>query len=175
MPTSSARVTLSIKASEVLNSGIKAGVVPSTILEDLDLANGTADGKIDLVYAKTETAKAASSLTTYDLTASVTDSYGNVMTFAEVCLIAIRNKRSTALAWLKAGPNAANGFGTIAANKGFFNAAADLAVVGPDSRYVVYDKVGVVVDATHSDFDVACSAVVGDVNTWDILILGRSA
>jgi len=175
MGDASAIVKLTIEAREILSSAIKAGVVPSTVLEDLDLRNGTSDGQIDLAFARTETAKAASSTTTYALDGTVTDSYGIAITFAEVVLVLVRNRRTTALAWLQVGPNGANGFGVLNGNKGLWNVAADRSTVGPEGWYCAYDPVGVVVDGTHSDLDVDCSAVAGATNSWDILILGRSA
>lgn len=173
--SNSAKVQLSIKALEVLNEGIKAGVVPSDVLENIDLRNGTSSGQIDLVFADTETGKAASGTTTYALDGSVNDSFGNAITFVKVVLVLIRNKRTTTNAWLKVGPNAVNGFGTISAEHGFWADATDRSVVNEGGWYVAYDPAGVAVDGTHSDLDVATSAVVGDTNTWDILILGRSA
>ena len=179
--TVSAKVNLSIKALEVLNEGIKAGVIPASIIEDLDLRSGTADGQINLAYGTTATTVAASSTTGYDLAGALVDTFGKPITFAEVVLIALRNKRSTALAYITVGPAAANGFGALAGGKGFWVAdiAADAdnrSVVGPDSWMVLYDKVGVPVTAGTGDLlTVSTSAVVGDVNTWDLLILGRSA
>ena len=175
MGNATAKVRLSIEAREILSSAIKAGVVPSTILEDLDLRNGTDDGEIDLAFAVTETSKAASGTDDYELDGAVTDSFGKAITFAEVVLILVRNRRTTALAWLQVGPSVANGFGTIDSNKGFFKAATDRAVVGPSGWYCAYDPTGVVVDGTHSDFAVDTSAVAGATNSWDLLILGRSA
>lgn len=171
----SAKVTLTVEAFEVLNSGIKAGVIPSTFLEKMDLRSGTADGQIDLVYAVTTTAVAAGGTTEYDLDGVLEDSFGNVITFAEVNMIAVRNKRSTALAWLQVGPAAATGFGTLTANKGFWLVATDRSNVGPDSWLVLYDKVGVPVTGALKDLAIDTSAVVGATNSWDLLILGRSA
>ena len=173
--TPSARIKLSVLAWEVLTEGIKKGTVPSEVLEDLDLRNGTADGKIDLVYVVTETAKAASSTTTYALDGGVNDSYGDAITFAKVDLILLRNRRTTALAYLEMGPNVANGFGTKTLSRGFWASQPDRSLVAPASWYCAYNKDGVVVDATHSDLDITASAVVGDTNTWDLVILGRSA
>lgn len=175
MGTASAKVKINIEAFELLSTAIKKGVVPASIIEDLDLRNGTANGQIDLAFARSESGKAASGTTTYALDGTVLDSYGNTITFKEVVLILVRNNRATALAYLEVGPNAADGFGTLTASKGFWKDASDRSIVAPESWYVAYDEVGVVVDATHADLDVATSAVVGATNSWDILVLGRSA
>lgn len=175
MSTATGKVILSVQAIEVLNEGVKAGVIPSKVLENLDLRAGTSDGQIDLAFVATETGKAVSSTTTYDLRGGVNDSFGDSITFKEVCLILVRNKRTTNLAYLQVGPNSSDGFGTQVLNKGFFADASDRAVVGPEGWYVSYQPAGVSVDATHFNLDVSTSTIVGDINTWDILILGRSA
>src|SRR5574343_634125 len=104
MGNASARVNIDIRAQDLLQSGIKAGVIPITFLQQLDLINGTS-----------ESSKAASSTTSYDLVGtSLTDSFGTAVSFAEVALIAIKNTRTTALAYLQVGPHATNGFGKLA-------------------------------------------------------------
>jgi len=190
MGNASGKVNMTIVGREILNSGIRTGAIPANILIDMDLRNGTSNGQIDLVYAVTETAKAASSTTVYDLAGTLTDSLGNTLTFVEVVLIAIRNRRNTALAWLSIGPDATNGFGGLSGNKGFWAAdvAADadnLSIVGPavgtDEKkdmawLVVHDPTGVPVTGGSADeLAVICSAVAGDVNSWDLIIMGRSA
>jgi len=181
MGTPSASVLIDIKAREILSSGIKAGVIPASFYENFDLNNGTAVGSCDLWYATTTTAIAASATTQYDLAGTLTDSFGTVITFVEIVLIAIRNKRTTALANITLKPGAATPFGCLAAGKGFW--PADIAadndqgnVVGPEGWVVLYDKEGVPVGAGATDrLDVVTSAVVGATNSWDILIVGRSA
>lgn len=177
--TSTASVHLDITAAQILADGINAGVIPARFREVLDLPNGTTDGKIDLVYASTKSSIAASATTTYDLSGSLTNAVGRAVVFAEVVLIALKNKRTTALANLTIGPNSSAGFGTLAAGKGFWAAAQGSgggSVVGPGSWYVVYDPTGVPVTASTADIlAIIASAVTGDTNTWDLLILGRSA
>ena len=156
------------------------GTLPAGIKEVIDLANGTSDGlNCDLVYGITETGKAASSTTEYDLAGSLTDINGNVITFKEVCLIALRNKRTTAGAYLLFGPSAANGFGLT----GPWNSAlaAGGERVGPaysstqGSWVVHYDATGFAVTAGTADkLSVTCAAVAGDTYTWDLVVIGRS-
>jgi len=179
--TASARVNLDIRAQELLSSGIRAGVIPATFSVLLDLTTGTSDGQADLVYAASPSSVAASTVTSYDLAGSLVDSFGTSLTFVEVCLIAVRNKRTTALAYLDVGPHATNGFGRLASSRGFWpaDAGADAdqgSIVAPDSWLVLYSKDGVPVTAGTGDvLRVTTSGVVGSTNSWDILIIGRSA
>ena len=181
MPNASANIRIDITARDLLASGIKAGVIPLKFQVTTDLDNGTSDGKIDLAYGISETAKAASTIFSYDLTGSLLDSFGAAVNFVEVCLIALRNNRTTALAYLDVGPHATNGFGRLASSRGFWPAdvAADAdqgSIVAPDSWLVLYNKDGVPVGAGATDIlRVTTSAVAGATNAWDLLILGRSA
>jgi hypothetical protein len=115
------------------------------------------------------------------LAGSLINAVGGAVVFAEVCLIAVRNKRTTALAYLDVGPHATNGFGRLASSRGFWPAdiAADAdqgSIVAPDSWLILYNKDGVPVTAGTADIlRVTTSAVVGSTNSWDILVLGRSA
>ena len=168
---SSARVNISVKAYQVIQDGIEAGVIPADFLESITLRNGTDEGEIDLVYAVTESAVAASATTSYDLN-NLTH-LGEAVVFDEVVLIVLRNKRTTALASLQAGPNTSDGFGAGAV--GFWASQPDRSVVNPDSWVILYSKAGVIVDATHKVLDIDTSAVVGATNSWDLLVLGRSA
>lgn len=179
--TASARINIDIQALDIINSGIVAGVIPAKFLQSFDLNTGTNDGQCDLVYAKTESSIAASTITSYDLSGSLIGLNQASAVFAEVCLIAIRNKRTTALAYLDVGPHATNGFGKLSASRGFWPAdiGADAdqgSIVAPDSWLVLYNKDGVPVTAGSGDIlRVTTSAVVGATNTWDILVIGRSA
>lgn len=187
MSAATATVSLSIVAQDILASGIRAGVIPLTFRSLLDLRNGTTDGKIDTVFAKSESSKAASGTTNYDLAGGVTDTYGATLTFAEVVLIALKNKRTTAQATLTIGPSASNGFGTLATGRGIWVAALGSGggtVVHPshatrgdlESWFVWHAPDGVPVTASTGDvLSVVTSAVSGDTNAWDILILGRSS
>lgn len=181
MGTASARIAVDIRAQELLSAGIRAGVIPSNFHVLLDLTTGTADGQADLVYATTASSVAASTVTSYDLAGSLFDSFGAALTFAEVCLIAVRNKRTTALAYLDVGPHATNGFGRLAGSRGFWpaDAAGDAdqgSIVAPDSWLVLYAKDGVPVTAGTGDvLRVTTSGVAGSTNTWDLLVIGRSA
>ena len=181
MSLPNAKVVIDIQAMDLIKAGIVAGVIPSKFLVNLDLNTGTLDGNIDLVYAVSESGIAASTITSYDLSGSLKSPVGSAVVFAEVCLIALRNTRTTALAFLDIGPHATAGFGRVASSRGFWppDAAADAdqgSIVAPDSWIVMYAKDGVPVTATTADIlRVSTSSVVGSINAWDLLILGRSA
>jgi hypothetical protein len=176
-----ANVVLDIIFSELYAGNLRGGRIPAKLSEQLNLVFGTTDGQIDKGYVVSESGKAASSTTQYDLAAgSIRDIDGNVVTFVEVCLIAVRNTRTTAGAVIDIGPHTANGFGVLAGGKGFWNAAHGAGggqIVAENSGWtVMYSPIGVPVTAGTADIlSVICSAVVGDTNSWDLVILGRSA
>lgn len=179
--TCNAKVNLDIVAHQILSAGLLAGAIPAKFQELLNLTSGTTDGAIDLAYAVQVTGKAASATTSYDLVGGVADAFGSTQSFAEVCLVAIKNRRTTALAYLSVGPHATNGFGKLASSRGFFGATADVTngggiTIAPDSWYVAYQKDGVPCVAATSDvLAIVTSGVAGSTNEWDLLILGRSA
>ena len=174
------KIVLDVSALQILSAGIVAGVVPARIVESIDLASGTTDGQIDVAYAVSVSAAPASTINSYDLSGSLTMA-GVSCVFAEVCLILLRNKRTTALAYLDIGPHATNGFGRLASSRGFWpaDAGADAdqgSIVAPSSFICMYNKDGVPVTAGTGDIlRVTTSGVAGSTNEWDLLILGRSA
>lgn len=175
-----AKLSLSIVGADAISGGLRNGTLPIPIQEVLNLTNGVNDGQIDRLYYKQETGMPASTVNSYDLAGSLTDAEGTTITFAEVCLLFVRNRRTTALAYLDVGPHATAGFGRLASSKGFWpaDAAADADqgnIVGPGSFMLLYDKVGVPVTATTIDIlRITTSGVSGSTNAWDLLILGRS-
>jgi len=175
--TYAAKVLLDLAFTEVISSGMKAGPVTSRLLEQLDLVNGTNDGQIDRAYAKTETGIGSAVTTTYDLTGSLTGLDGTPINFAEVVLVAVRNKSATAANWLSVGPNASTGFGVVTSNKGFWADVSDRNVVPADgdSWMVLYSKAGVPVSGGSTDLLAIITQSGTSANTWDLFILGRSA
>jgi len=166
--TTSGRLKLTAEAYQVIQDGIEAGNIPAKIFEDLDLRNGTAEGKIDVAYPDLKETVAASGTTTYDL-ASFTK-HSVIQGFTDVVAIIIRNKRTTALATLEVGPNATNGFGTGT----IWKAQTDRTIIDPSGWMVWYSPAGVLCDPTHKSLDIDTSAVAGATNSWDLLVLGRS-
>lgn len=177
MATYAAKVLLDLTFTEVINSGMKVGPITNRLLESLDLVNGTADGQIDRAYAKTEGGIGSAVTTSYDLNGSLTGLDGTAINFAEVVLLAVRNKSSTAANWLSVGPGASTGFGIVSSNKGFWADVSDRNVIPADgdSWMVLYSKAGVPVVGGSSDLLAVITQSGTSSNTWDILILGRSA
>jgi hypothetical protein len=177
--TPTVKVAVEITGIEAL-AGAGSGVVFDRFHQLLNLANGTSDGQINRLYFVQETLKAASATTSYDLSGSLEDAFGDAVVFAEVCLIAIYNRRTTALANLNLGPHVTNGFGRLASSLGFWpaDAAADAdqgSIVMPEGWLVLYNPGGVPVTAGSGDIlAVITSAVVGSTNSWDLMIAGRS-
>ena len=180
MGNATATVSLQITARDVLNSGLSRGVIPIQFAQVLELNNGLLDGQIDLAWSTTRVGVAASTTIDMDLHGALTDSFGNVVQFAEVVLIALVNNRADAGAYLLLAPTAAYPFGRLAAGKGFWPAdiAADNdqgSVVGPNGWLCLYDPAGVPTTPGSTDkISITTSAVVGSTNAWSILVLGRS-
>lgn len=154
--------------------------LPVGISSAIKLPNGDAVGEVNAAaYIRAE-GVAASANVDYDLRA-LTDSTGltGEQEFASVTAVVLRNRRSTALAWLKLGPkdgtNGALIIGSPGANKGLFNSGTDRLVVPPNGLAVLYSGEAIPLSATFKDLRVTCSGVTGDTNAWDLLILGVSA
>ena len=180
MGNATATVSLQITARDVLNAGLSRGVIPILFAQILELNNGLTDGSIDLAWSTTRVGVAASTTIDMDLHGALTDSFGNVVQFAEVVLIALVNNRADAGAYLLLAPAAANGFGRLATGKGFWSAdlGADTDqgnIVGPGTWLCLYDPTGVPTTPGSVDkISITTSATVGSTNAWSILVLGRS-
>lgn len=175
--TISGRVLLDLSFQELIETGGKIGPVTSRLLADYDLVNGVADGNIDRAYYKRETGIGASTTTVYDVIGALNNTEGASISMAEAVLVAVKNRSTTAANWLSVGPDATNGFGVVAANKGFWADASDRNVVPADgdSWLVLYSKGGVPAVAATSDEIAVITQGGTSANTWDIMILGRSA
>ena len=79
MGNATASVSLSITARDVLQSGLKAGVIPIQFANAVELNNGLADTQIDLAWSASRVNIAASSTTNMDLSGALTNSFGNVV------------------------------------------------------------------------------------------------
>lgn len=184
MPVSSvsARLSLNVKTTLIYSpgDGQPNARIPVELLENVKLPHGEAAGEVNLCAYVRAVDVAASTNVDYDLRA-LDDSTGlqNGAEFASVSAIVLRNNRDTALAGLKIGPkDGANGVGILgspAAGKGLFNAGTDRIVVPPGGFVVLYAGEAFPTSATFKDLRVSTSAVAGDVNGWDLLILGVSA
>ena len=177
MSTVSGSINLSIIAREILSSGISKGVVNRSFESLLDLPSGSNDNQVNRCYAKRETGIAASITTSYDLIGSLLDEDGATINFSEVVLIACRNLSSTLANDIRIGPHATvAGFGVLATSKGFWSAAADKSIIGADgdSWVVMYSKAGVPAVAATTDVLVVVTEAGTSLNTWDLLVLGRT-
>lgn len=180
--TVTGRLVVDLEAIQNIVSGIENTPAKAAIRKFIELSNGTTDGKIDMAYWKTETGIGASVTTAYDLAGTLTNREGTTLTFAEVALIYVANKSGTAANFLYAGPG--DDFGVIGSNRGFWSANTWRASINADyssgdpnsgSFLLLYAYGGVPVTAgTADDFSVITQGGTSS-NTWDILILGRSA
>jgi len=178
--TISANVLLDLSFQEILSAGLKAGPITTRMLESYDLTNGTSDGQIDRAFAARATGIGSAVTTVYDVVGGLTNTEGTTISMAEVVLIAVKNLSQTAANYLTAGPDVSNGFGVVASNKGFWVAAIGSgggSVIPADgySWVVLYSKGGVPAVAATSDEVSIVTQSGTSANTWDIMILGRSA
>lgn len=172
-----------VQGDEIVSDGPLKGKNKRALELLLDLPNGTTDGKIDLVYSAQASGIGASVTTVYDLAGALTDLSGATITFAEVTTIAVRNRSATAANYLEVGPDATNGFGVVAANKGFWADASDRNVVnasydtqtGDGGWLILHARDGVTVTAGSADEIAVITQGGTSANTWDIVVLGRSA
>lgn len=177
------RVEVLVSGTEVFTNVLEKGVTKYDIAQNILLPNGTTAGKIDLAWGKTYSAIGASTTTVIDLAGSLTDKSGTTITMAKVVCIAIRNKSSTAANYLTMGPDATNGFGVVASNVGFWADATDRNVIPADfnssdgdcSWVVLHCRTGVTVTAGATDELAVITQAGTSANTWDIVVLGRSA
>lgn len=179
-----AHVRIDIGAFEWFDSVLQKGVVrnsPEAV--NITLPNGTSNGQIDLSWGETKTGVAASTTTVYDLVGTLTDKAAATVSFAEVVTIAIRNRSNTAANYLTVGPDATNGFGVVASNRGFWADATDRNVVmadynssdGDSGWLILHCRSGVPAAAGSTDELAVITQGGTSSNTWDIVILGRSA
>jgi hypothetical protein len=179
MPTSSFKATYNIEVllNEIVQGGIQNGVIPSRFLETATLATGTSDGQINKGYYVRETGIGSGVTTVYDLIGSLKDTSQATINFDEVVLIAIKNLGTTATQYLTIGPDATNGFGVVASNKGFWVAAIGSgggSIIPADGgSWSIFHCYGGVPAAAGStdELAVVTQAVTG--NSWDLIILGR--
>lgn len=176
-------VIFRISGEEVVSDGPLKGRNKHELEALLDLPSGTSDGQIDLVYSDYQTGIAASTTTVYDLAGSLTNLSGATITFVEVTTIAIRNRSATAANYLTVGPDATNGFGAVASNKGFWADASDRNVIpanydsqtGDGGWLILHSRGGIPVAAGSTDELAVITQGGTSANTWEIVIFGRSA
>lgn len=171
--TLSSRLLLQILGQEVETTENKKGTISAEIAADYVFGDGTTSSTMDLLWSDRRTL-AASASETLDLAGSLTDSFGNTLTFVKVTAIVIRNRNTVAGDTIEVGPDPSNGF------TGFFKAAADRVRCAPG----VAQFPGLVVLVAPQGFTVGAGATdelqvteIGGVNSvvYDIMVFGRSA
>lgn len=180
MSTVSGKVVIDISFREVKRElagvlGSKSGPIEMAFKQVADLANGTADGQINKAFWKLETGIGASTTTVYDLIGTLTDADGATINFDEVVGFLVVNLSTTAANYLYVGPDASNGFGVIAANKGFYADATDRDVVVADGEsYVLkWCKTGVPAANASTDELAVITQSGTSANTWLFMAWGR--
>ena len=133
------------------------------------VGNGTSAGQVDAIYSKRLTIADSGTPTDIDLSGSLTDPFGDTVTFAEVHLLFVRNN-STA--------NILSVGGDAAAVSTIFGNANDIVKVRPGGWVCLAcgssDATGYAVTNTTADvLQFAISA--GTNETCDVIVAGRSA
>lgn len=176
---------INVTLNEIVTSGgLRSGSVPTRFLQQLQMANGTADGQVNVGYYKRESGIGASVTTSYDLVGGLTDASGNNINIDEVVLVAVRNLSATAANHLIVGPHATNGFGIVSSNKGFWQAAVGSGggnVIAADydsttdtgAWFVLHERNGVPAVGGSTDILAVVTQSGTSSNTWDIVIIGR--
>jgi hypothetical protein len=162
-------------AEAILESGI-SGVSGSEALIALDetvrLTNGTGDGQADRVYYA-QRQLAASANETLDLAGVLEDIFGNVLTFAKVKFIGVKNI-NTAAGNLEFGPNGANGAG--ASSGAPWKAAANKTPIPINNGFFShYNPAGWTVTAGTGDLLYAENMSGVNAVDYRVVIIGTSA
>lgn len=141
-------------------------VFPFALTSAISLANGTAAGQADRVFADTRTL-AASGTENLDLAGTLLDAFGVVLTFATIKAVIVR-----------ASPlNTNNVNVTMPASNGvpLFLAAGDGVAVRPGYAFALFGSgPGVAVTPTTGDLLTITNSGAGTPVTYDVLIIGTS-
>ena len=172
-----------VQGTEVVSDGPLKGHNKREMELLLDLPNGTSDGNIDLAYSVIYTGIGSGVTTVLDLAGSVSDLSGTTITFVEVTTICVRNLSATDANYIAFGPDATNGFGVVATNRGFWADATDRVIANGDydaqsndgGWVILHARSGVAVTAGSADELAFVTAGSAASATWEVVILGRSA
>lgn len=183
MSTVTGRAIIELSIREVISSlggeyFAKKGPIEHAFSRVWDLANGTSDGQINKVYSKVQTGIGSAVTTVYDLIGTLTDADAAVINFDEVVGVLCFNLSSTAANYLTLGPDATNGFGVVASNKGFWVAAigsggGDVIPADGESFALHWCKTGVPAAAGSTDELSVVTQSGTSANTWFIMVFGR--
>ena len=180
--TFTASLDLNLLATELFTAGVSRGPIRTNILSNVRMATGTSDGQINKAWYKRYTGIAASTTTSIDLIATLTDTSGDVINFDEVVLIYVRNLSSVAANRLEIGPHATNGFGVLANDRGVWKDVSDRNIIPSDSTadatgggafFLWYNIAGVPAAAGSTDILAIITGGSASAATFEVLILGR--
>jgi hypothetical protein len=158
---------LTIQAQIQKNTSLNTLVTSCGVDINEVIANGTGTGQVDAVYAKRITIADSGTPTDLDLAGSLTDPFGDVVTFAEILLLFVRFNGSTGV--LSVGGDAA----AIATLTGNVN---DVIGVTAGGHICLYSPTATGYAVTATTADVLQFAIsTGTSVTADVIILGRSA
>ncbi len=168
---------LDLIARDAFTAENNAGTIENRLRELSTYANGVSDGQIDLLFTDRRTNLAASAAEDIDVSGSLTDVAGTTLTFVQIDVIAVRNRRTTAGDTMTIGPAAANGFGLT----GPWSDASDRTIIEPalsttQFAWVVFvNPRGWPVTAGTGDLINIAETGTANAIDYDLLIAGRSA
>ena len=148
------------------SSGRKA-VDSNTINYRDSLANGTGANAAEHVYSVRATLTDAAN-TDYDLSGSLTDAFGNTLSFTVVRGIFLRNRNTAS------GENLVLGGGTNAFDT-FFSATGDSIILGPNAMFCLWNPSDTSYAVTAGTGDILRVTASGGNITYDLVIVGASA
>lgn len=168
MATTSLLTTLDLVLKTEFDSAMDLSTAADTTnltVQDT-LQDGTAANKADLVWHDRRTLDSTSE--DLDLAGSLTDAFGNTVTFANIRAIAIKNRETDTGYDLAVGGAASNQFVNWVAD------SSDIVNIGPDGVFLLYSPVdGYDVTADTGDtlkIDAGSNSV-----TYDIVVIGTTA
>lgn len=132
------------------------------------IANGTGTGQVDAVYSKRITVTDSSTPTDLDLAGSLTDPFGDTVTFAELLLLFVRFNGASGV--LSVGGDGSAAISTLT------GATNDTIGVTAGGHIVLYSPTSTGYAVTATSADILQFAISTGTNaTADVIILGRSA
>lgn len=151
--------------TDALSNGVPAASINVPLATEMQ--TGTSDSQSDRAYHVRATV-AATSADTYDLAGTLTDAFGDTLTFVEVTAIVVYNRATTT------GLTISVGGGTNAFSS-WLAAANDEVKCGPSGMVVVTSPVdGHTVTAGTGDILEIDNATASSIE-YDLVVIGRSA
>lgn len=161
------RLTTRLEASYTSPLDLSSPVDALDWLMRLDLASGTGENQADLLWHDQRTIDASSS-ETLDLVATLTDAFGDALTFVELKLLLVRAAA--------ANTNNVQVSATLTSGvTGLFLADEDGLSVYPGGLFLwVAPETGPTVTATSADTITFANSGAGTGVTYDVVIIGTS-